>query len=122
MKTNKRFLLVASLALALAFTISCSDDEGSPSLLAACKVTKSGFHLYEIYGEYCTEYYGDDNKDWAIGNCEHEHGELVEECPKSSVKKCSENTNSSRNIEITTFYYDEKLRGMTCRELEDLDR
>jgi hypothetical protein len=114
MKKTKSFLFTASLALALAFTISCSDDEGSPSLLGACK-----------FNDICEEIYGDsdDNKfkKKLREECEEdEEGSVVKKCPSGFVKECSRSGKSkSYDGELSSklFYYDEKLRGMTCEEI-----
>jgi hypothetical protein len=48
MKTHKRFLVAASFALALAFTISCSSDDGDEDTYQP--PSKANTYFYSIYG------------------------------------------------------------------------
>jgi hypothetical protein len=109
MKTNKRFLLVASLALALALTISCSsDDDDSPSLTFACEEDD-----YDE-GRVCWEAYGGDKK-YHAERCREKEGSAVNKCPKGYVKVCW-NYKSSK-ADYKGFYYEERFRNMTCEEI-----
>jgi len=80
MKLN-RFLLAAIFGLALAFTLSCSDDGGGKST-AACKSTYRSIEICEEFsGEYAAKY-----KDEVKEDCEDHGGEYVESCPGKALK------------------------------------
>jgi len=95
MKPN-RFILAAILGLALAFTISCSDDDGGGT--GACK------YIETYYGkayEECTE-----NEDWTKEECEREEaggGTFYDSCPSDYTLKC-------KNKKSTYYIYGDVLK------------
>jgi hypothetical protein len=115
MKTNRRFLLVASLALALAFTISCSDDD-SPSLLIACQIDDSSD------GKICMEEYGyggDEYKSGLLEDCKEGGGHPVEKCPSDFAKECP--AEAEHLNQRTVYFYNEKFRSMDCDKIDAID-
>jgi hypothetical protein len=132
MKTTRRFLLVASLALALAFTISCSDDD-SPSLTIACASSPtsevSEYGGRDQYGKPCPDCYtcqewydADKYKTKIKEECEEDEyntgHRVLKECPKGYVRKCEET--NGKGIVTAEFYYGEIYRTLLdskCNEV-----
>jgi hypothetical protein len=118
MKTNKRFLLVASLALALAFTISCSDDDSLPSLLIACQIDDDPF-----YGKICIEEYGyggDEYKNGLLEDCGWNGGHPIEKCSSDFANECP--AEAEHLNQRTVYFYDKKFsKPMTCDEIFEIE-
>ena len=132
MKTN-RFLLAACVSLAMALTLSCSDDKNSGSgAVVSCKYMESGFPqplagqrqfetCWEVSASY--KYYGfpHNGEDCRVmlpnGLCElnpeeHCRGEFSNgNCEPGWVIKCG----NKRRI----YIYGYEFKNITCSEYED---
>jgi len=88
MKPN-RFLLMAILGLALAFTFfSCSSDDGGGGAVTACKradyFNGDGIeHCSEISGEAASKH-----RDEIKEECEEDGGKFYDACPSGYKLKC----------------------------------
>jgi len=81
MKTN-RFLSAAIFGFALAFTISCSDDDGGGT--AACKTKYGSIEVCEEFsGEYAAKY-----KEEVKEDCEDHGDKYYDSCPGDNALKC----------------------------------
>jgi len=84
----KRFLLTAIFGLALAFTLSCSDDDGGVTIACKFKDTYKG----KSY-EFCQEISGEKaskHKDTFKEDCEDDGGTYYDSCPSGYDLKCKE--------------------------------
>jgi len=103
MKTN-RFILAAILGLALAFTISCSGDDGGNTY--ACKRAD----YFDGDGiEHCYEFAGG-TRDERKEECEEDGGKFYDSCPDGSKFKCNDDGQ-------TVYLYTDRFKD--CKEFLD---
>jgi len=113
MKPN-RFLLAAIFGLALAFTFSCSSDDGGPT--RACRFTESYNGVTadickEISGERATKYSEEEYKE----ECEEDNGKYYgSSCPSGSLLKCKGHSGTSHY-----FIYSSSTSFKNCDEFEN---
>ncbi|MCL2206986.1 MAG: hypothetical protein FWB90_02700 [Fibromonadales bacterium] len=116
MKTN-RFLLAAGISLAMAFTFSCSDDDGDKAVVSC----KTGVYHRPVAGqmvEICWEtapnlVWDYDSDGSVIGSekaCDSGEFSSTEGCPSGWVAKCAKDG-------ITRYVYGSE--GITCSDYYD---
>jgi len=105
----------ATLAVAMAFTFSCSDDDGGGgNVVLACKFADTK------YGEVCQEFFEEKldkhgiDKQQLKDECE-KMGTSLNSCPSGYTVKCSDNDGNY-------YFYDQKYKGMTCKDLDNDDK
>jgi len=116
MNRTKSILVAASFSLALALTLSCSDDDsGGRGSVVGCKYED---RCYEEPASYCEDGYcydADDSKKECEGYDEDGGRFYNDGCPSGSSLKCSDPENPA----FAVYFYGSYFNGKTCEEFGD---
>ncbi|MCL2283918.1 MAG: hypothetical protein FWC26_11440 [Fibromonadales bacterium] len=84
MNKAKLIFVAVGVLLAMAFTVSCSDDDKGPELVGACRYPAPNIPgiVYDA-SEYCAEYYNYSDNQWANAKqgCFELDGTVLDKCP-----------------------------------------